>query len=157
MLTAPALLFALGVLAVLGVANALRPARGIVLVVASWGAAWITVELAPQLVVLSALAAIGLVALGGLAEWPGWVGLALLIAADAVAVPLLIIRARRTKLDIEGVVADLEPGEPAVPYPRSHLVLPFLAWTRRDVRREAGARSSSSSPTARRPPRPTLA
>jgi acetyl esterase/lipase len=131
------LLLGLGAAALLGTANALRPTRATMLVGVSWVSAWATVELAPHLVLGSGLAAGALVALGALEEWPGWVGLCALLAADGVAIPA-IVRARRSKLGLGEVVTELDPGEPAVPYPRSHIALPFLAWTRRDVRRVGG-------------------
>jgi acetyl esterase/lipase len=133
------LLLALGAAALLGTANALRPARPTLLVGVSWVSAWATVELALHLLIVSGLAAGALIAWGALEDWPGWVGLGALLVADAVAIPA-IVRARRSKLELDEVVTELEPGEPEVPYPRSHIALPFLAWRRRDVRRVVGVR-----------------
>jgi acetyl esterase/lipase len=135
--TAPVLLAVLGALALLGVANAVRPARTLLLLGPSWLAAWITVELAPHLVVLGTALGALLAALGGLSHPAGWVGLAALAVADAVAIPL-ILRARRTRLDIGSVVEDLEPGEAPSPYPRLHVAMPFLALRRRGVRHVRG-------------------
>ena len=50
----------------------------------------------------------------------------------------MIVRALRTALDLEEVVADLDPDEPASPYPRVQIVLPFLAARRKGVERRRG-------------------
>ncbi len=82
-MTASILLLALGIAALLGVVNAVRPARNLLLLGPSWLAAWVTVELAPHLVALSTLEAVALVAFGALDHWTGWAGLAGLVVADA--------------------------------------------------------------------------
>jgi acetyl esterase/lipase len=132
-------LLILGVAAVLGLVNARRPMRNSLLVGVSWMAAWITTEMAPHLVVAGTALAAVLAALGGLGHTAGIVGLALVVAADAVAIPL-ILRARRTGAALEEVVGDLDPHESVVRYPRAHVAFPFLAWRRRDVRRVNGIR-----------------
>lgn len=134
---APLLLLALGIAALAGVVNATRPARGRHGVWVSWPAAWFTVELAPQLVALSTLAGAALVALGALATPAGWAGLLALLVADAVAIPK-IVQARRTVVELDQDGSELEVESADVPYPRRHLLLPFLAWRRRDVRRADG-------------------
>ena len=131
---AAGLLLALGLVALVGVANALRPSRGI-LCFLSWLFGWITVELAPHLIVLSAIEAAVLVWLGALEETIGWVGLAALVLADAVAIPH-ILSARRTRLDMGETTRELDPGGPQ--YPRSHIVFPWLMFFRRGVRRRRG-------------------
>jgi acetyl esterase/lipase len=131
--TASTLLLVLGILALLGVANALRPLRNFLVVFWSWLCAWVTVEMAPHLVALSAVAGAILVASGALEETIGWIGLAALLVADGVAVPL-ILRARRTVVDLGAVTEDLDADDPASPYPRSHIVLPALMFRRRGVR-----------------------
>jgi acetyl esterase/lipase len=134
---ASALLLVLGVAALLGTVNALRPSRATPLLGASWISAWIAVELAPHLVVLSGVAAVVLVLLGGLDQTIGWIGLGCLVVADAIAIPM-IIRAIRTSLAIEEVVADLDPDEPASRYPRIQIALPFLVTRRKGVERRRG-------------------
>ena len=136
-MTASTLLLVLGIAAVLGVVNARRPMRNSLLIGLSWMAAWITTELAPHLVVAGTALGVLLAAAGGLDHTAGVVGAALLLAADAVAIPL-IVRARRSAEHVEEVVADLDPHEPAVPYPGWHVAFPFAAWRRRDVRRING-------------------
>jgi acetyl esterase/lipase len=131
------LLLALGLVAVVGVVNALRPARSTLLCFPSWLGAWITVELAPHLVALSALGGAALVAAGALERLPGWIGLAALLLADAVAVPL-ILRARRTAVDLGTVTEELDPGDASSPYPRLHVAFPLMALRRRGVRCRRG-------------------
>ncbi len=105
--------------------------------IGSWIAAWITVELAAHLIVLSAVAAAVLVALGALDHTVGIVGLVLLGVSD-LAGAMLAWRAQRTVVSARDSVAELDP-EPQTPrYPRSHVVFPPLALRRRGVRHERG-------------------
>ena len=131
------LLAVLGGLCLVGALNAVHPARGRVLIFLSWLAAWIGIELAPLLVVLSTIEAAVLIALGALEHTAGWAGLAALVVADAIAVTF-ILSARRTVVGLESVVAELDPSEAPSPYPRSHIALPFLALRRPGVRRLHG-------------------
>jgi acetyl esterase/lipase len=131
------LLLGLGLLAAIATANALRPARVWWLVIGSWAAAWVTIELAPHLIVGSAAVAAGLVALGALDHVAGLVGLALLVVADLVGA-VFTWRALRSVAAARDAVAELDP-EPEIPrFPRSHVVFPFLMWRRRGVRHERG-------------------
>lgn len=136
-MVAALLLLGLGLVAAVGTVNALRPARAWWLVIGSWAAAWVTIELAPHLIVGSAIVAAGLVALGALDHAVGVVGLTLLAAADLVGV-VFTWRAVRSVTAARDAVAELEP-EPDMPrFPRSHVALPFLMWRRRGVRHERG-------------------
>lgn len=126
-------LLALGLAAVAGLVNARRPVRAWWGLVPSWMLAWVTVELAPHLVVLSALGGGALVALGALDPTLGWIGLALLAGADLAAVPLML-RARRTVVDVGGQLRELESAPAGSRYPRLHIVAPFLMLRRRGVR-----------------------
>ena len=76
-----------------------------------------------------------LIWLGALDETIGWVGLAALLVADAVAIPH-ILSARRTRLDMGDVTGELDPDGPE--YPRSHITFPWLMFFRRGVRRRKG-------------------
>ena len=127
-------LFVLGLWAVLSVINARRPARNFAFIGISWMSAWVTTELAPHLVVGGTIAAGVLVGLGGLDETIGWIGLAGVVIADAVAIPL-IARALQTANAIDEVVDELDSHESVARYPRRHIAFPFLAWRRKDVRR----------------------
>jgi acetyl esterase/lipase len=126
-------LLALGLAAVAGLVNARRPVRAWWGLVPSWMLAWVTVELAPHLVVLSAVGGGVLVALGALDHTLGWIGLALLAGADLAAVPLML-RARRTVVDIGGQLRELDSAPAGSRYPRLHIVAPFLMLRRRGVR-----------------------
>jgi len=134
---AAVLLLALGVVAAIGTVNALRPARHWTIVLLSWISAWITVELAPHLILLSGLAAAALVALGGLDHAVGIAGLALLALADLIGI-VFTWRAYRSVTNARDAIAELDP-DPEVPrFPRSHIAFPFLMWRRRGVRHERG-------------------
>ena len=75
----PALFLVLSAAGLLGVANALRPLRWTPVVIPSFFAAWLTAELAPQLLVLLVLAVVGAVLLGALEDAPGLIGLGLCV------------------------------------------------------------------------------
>lgn len=132
----PELLLVLGGFAVLCELNAWRPRTRMPLLLASWPLAWLTVELAAHLTVALLLLGAALVAVGALAEPEGWAGLVLLVVATAVAIPL-VQRARHTVVDLDPEFAG-ELTEPEARYPRSHQLLPLLAWYRRDIRRVRG-------------------
>ena len=133
-MAASIVLLILGVWAVLGVVNQRRPARVWWLIGVSWMSAWVATELAPQLVLAGTALAAVLVALGALDNTVGWIGLAGVVLADAVAIPL-ILRALRTANALEDIIDELDPQESVSRYPRRHIAFPFLAWRRRDVRR----------------------
>ena len=127
----------LGLAASLGGLNALRPARHWALVLWSWMAAWVTIELAPHLILASGVAAGVLVALGALDHEVGVAGLALLAIADACGL-VFTWRALRSVVAARDAVAELDP-EPDIPrFPRSHVAFPFLMNRRRGVRHERG-------------------
>jgi acetyl esterase/lipase len=136
-MVASILLLALGLAAVAGGLNAVRPARHWLLVVVSWAWAWFTIELAPHLILLSGVAAGVLVALGGLGHEIGIAGLALLAIADALGL-VFTWRALRSVVAARDAIADLDP-EPDVPrFPRLHVLFPPLMWRRKGVRHERG-------------------
>jgi acetyl esterase/lipase len=100
-------------------------------------AAWVTVELAPHLIVASSLIAGALVALGGLDHAIGIAGLALLAIADLCGI-VFTWRALRSGVVARDALAELDP-EPDVPrFPRSHVLFPFLMNRRKGVRHERG-------------------
>jgi acetyl esterase/lipase len=134
---AAALLLALGLVAVVGGLNALRPARHWSLVLWSWMAAWVTIELAPHLIVASAIAAVALVALGGLEHELGIAGLALLGIADLCGL-VFTWRALRSGVAARDAIAELDPAPDVPRFPRSHVVFPFLMNRRKGVRHERG-------------------
>jgi acetyl esterase/lipase len=131
------LLLGLGLVAAAGCGNALWPSRRALLVVASWAAAWVTVELAAHLIVLSGLLAALLVALGALEHVPGVVGLVLLVLADAVGL-VFAWRAWRSVANARDAVADLDPEPDAPRFPRRQIALPFLMLRPHGVRHERG-------------------
>ncbi len=133
------MLLAVGAIALLLAVNARWPRFGPVSAVPSFFAGWWTIELAPHLLVLEIAALAALALGGGLATWPGWIGLAL-GAAGAAGTLATILVSRRTLVTLResGVPLDLDPsGAPR--YPRSHLVLPPLCLLpRRGVRVDRG-------------------
>ncbi|HEY0536756.1 MAG TPA: alpha/beta hydrolase [Actinoallomurus sp.] len=132
----PYVLLASGLLVLLTAVNAIRPRRGVVLLVGSFFAAWLTIELAPWVLALEALVTALLVAGGGLDGLSGGLGLAATVAGWA-GLALVMIRARRTTLTVRESSAELEldPGERAPAFPRGQVLFPFLMTRRRGVTR----------------------
>ncbi|MFC4906479.1 alpha/beta hydrolase fold domain-containing protein [Actinomadura gamaensis] len=131
----PHVLLAVGAVSLLLAVNARRPRHGAVLLVPSFFAGWLTIELAPHLLVLEVAGLAWTAAAGGLDGRAGWLGLALGLAGTAGTVAT-IAASRKTLVTLRdsGVPLDLDPQK-APPYPRSHLVLPPLCLIpRRGVR-----------------------
>ncbi|MFC5752512.1 alpha/beta hydrolase fold domain-containing protein [Actinomadura rugatobispora] len=122
----PYVLLAVGVAAVLLTLNAHFPRRHPWLLVPGFFAGWLSIELAPHLLVAEVAGMGSAVAFGGLEGWPGWAGLAL-GAAGAAGTIAAMAASRRTVVTLEecGVPLDLDP-ERAPRYPVSHLIVPPL-------------------------------
>ncbi|TDC80884.1 alpha/beta hydrolase [Actinomadura sp. 7K507] len=122
----PYLLLSLGILFVLVAVNAHAPRRGAVLLAPSFFCGWLTIEMAPHVLVTWAAATALTAAFGGLDGWAGWTGLVLAILGMAgIAATLVATRRTVVTLRDSGVPLDLEPDD-APRYPRAHLVVPPL-------------------------------
>ena len=123
-----------GLLSAAATLNAFLPVRTRWFVVFGFFAGWLTLELALHILVFNALLLGALVWRGGLAEWTGQLGLGLAVAASGGLVALHL-RSRRATVTLREffVAAKLEVRADAPRYPRTHVVLPFLAWLRRDI------------------------
>ncbi|TYB43460.1 alpha/beta hydrolase fold domain-containing protein [Actinomadura chibensis] len=133
----PYVLLALGILVALAAANAHSPRRSVFLLVPSFFFGWLTIELAPHVLVLWAVATALTAVFGGLDGWAGWLGLGLAIAGMA-GLGATLVAARRTVVTLRdcGAPLDLDP-EGAPRYPLAHLVVPPLCLIpRRGVRVE---------------------
>ncbi|MBW8483597.1 alpha/beta hydrolase [Actinomadura parmotrematis] len=131
----PYLLLALGALALLLAVNAYLPRPQPALLVPSFFAGWLAIELAPHLLAAEIAGLAAAAALGGLDGRPGWAGLALGVLG-AAGTAATIVAASRTVVTLResGAPLDLDP-EGAPRYPRSHLVVPPLCLIpRRGVR-----------------------
>jgi acetyl esterase/lipase len=129
------LLLVLGVSGVVYALNALAPqTRPLPVFFWSFFASWLTIELVWHHLVFGALATALLVAGGALDHWSGGVGLVLMAITGAVLLYIGIV-SRRTVISMRGALEDLEPGDDAPRFPRSHVVLPFLLNHRRGVHR----------------------
>ncbi|MBD2893730.1 hypothetical protein amrb99_26520 [Actinomadura sp. RB99] len=122
----PYLLLALGILFALLAANAHAPRHSALLLVPSFFSGWLTIEMAPHLLVTEIAALSLTAAYGGLDGWAGWAGLALgvLGAAGTVAI---ILASRRTVVTLResGAPLDLDPdGAPR--FPLAPLIVPPL-------------------------------
>jgi acetyl esterase/lipase len=125
-----------GALSVYHVGNAHRPSRGRWTFATSFFDAWITTELAFHWAVFIALWTLGLFVTEGdaVGTVPGAIGVVLLLVATAGEVGLGI-EGLRTRDQMHEALAPLRPTSPIAPFPRSHVVVPFLMQHRRNVRR----------------------
>ena len=120
-------LLVVGVVCVLHAVNALAPRKGRLLLIPSFFASWLTIELAPWWLAWQVVVGALLVANDGLSSTEGWVGLGLLLVSVVVH-GLIIQRARHTTLQVSEAIKDLEldPDDRAPTFPRSKVVFPFL-------------------------------
>ncbi|MEX2538608.1 MAG: alpha/beta hydrolase [Actinomycetota bacterium] len=111
--------------------NARRSLRWQITLVPAFFASWLTIELAPQLLVLH-LAGVGVfIALDGLAEWPGWVALGI----SAVAAGLLwglVRESFRSEATFEASLGEIiGPAEDRSLVRWRDFAFPFKLWDRR--------------------------
>jgi acetyl esterase/lipase len=127
-------LLVLGALALLHAVNAVAPRKRPVAVFAwSFFASWLTIELAWHNIVVGVLVTGALVAGGALHSVLGVIGLVLSVVALVILLGIALA-SRRTVVSMRGALEELEPGPDAPPFPRSHVVFPFLLGRRRGVR-----------------------
>jgi acetyl esterase/lipase len=117
------------------VLNALRPLRLQLLVVPAFFAAWLTVELAPQLLVITVAGAAIFVANGALETWEGWAGL-----AASTLNAFLLWRMVRDAYRVHDVLDDalteaIGPAAAHRPVVWREFAFPFKLWSRQIVRR----------------------
>jgi acetyl esterase/lipase len=144
-IASPWLLLAAGVAFVLLTANALWPRRHPLLMFQSLLAGLAVREAAVHQLVWQLPVVVALVLLGGLAQWPGHVGVALVVVAwlglavlfEVARRDAALLRRQRLQAEIAGAVASPAAG-PANAYPGSHLLLPALAFLRRDIAVDRG-------------------
>jgi acetyl esterase/lipase len=127
----PWLLLAAGISFVLLVANATWPQRHPLLMLPSSLAALVVRDAAVHQLAWQLPLVLALIGLGGLEEWPGAAGGALAGLAG-LGLVRLFASARRDAASLGRARSPLA-GEPAASYPRRHLVLPALAFMRRDI------------------------
>ncbi|MCU1593439.1 MAG: alpha/beta hydrolase [Frankiales bacterium] len=108
----PLVLLVLSAVGLVAVLNGLRPVRFAPLLIPSFFAAWLTVELAPQLLLLTGIGLGVLVALGALSG-VGWVGLALSAAVAAGLVAMIAQAERAAQVADEALSSWPDPVEPA--------------------------------------------
>ena len=127
-------IFSVGLLGVAATLNAFFPVRTRWLVIVGFFAGWLTMELTLHILVGSAALLGVLIGYGGLQEWPGPVGLALAAGAGGGLLGLHL-RSRQAVVTMREFyrAAELSVGPDAPRFPRSHIVLPWLTFHRRDV------------------------
>ena len=128
-------LLALGTVGVVHALNALAPRRRPPLVFLwSFFASWMTIELVWHHLAFGAVLTAVLVSQGALDHTAGLVGLVLMAATGVVLVRIGLVTTR-TIVSVRGALGELDPGDDAPRFPRSHVVLPFLLYHRKGVRR----------------------
>jgi acetyl esterase/lipase len=116
--------------------NALRPLRSPWLVFQSFIAGLAVREAAAHQIAWQVVVVVALVVLGGLGSWPGVVGLALASLAW-VGLAVLLVRARRDAATLRGLRKHVD-AEALARYPSLHVLVPALAFVRRDIDIERG-------------------
>lgn len=116
------------------VANAHWTLRMQLVLVPAFFASWLTIELAPQLLVLH-LAGVGLfVALGALGSWPGWVALAV-SALTAWLLWQMVREAYRVSDALDEVLTEaIGPAAARAPVLWKEFAFPFKLWSRKITR-----------------------
>jgi acetyl esterase/lipase len=109
----PVLLLVLSAVALVAVLNGLKPTSWTPLLIPSFFGAWLTVELAPQLFLLTVLGTGVLIALGALSG-VGWIGL-LLAVLVLLGLTRMVREAMAASAAADTALADWpDPGEPAM-------------------------------------------
>jgi acetyl esterase/lipase len=129
-------LLVVGIVCALHAANALAPRKGRVLLVPSFFASWLTIELAPWWLFWEVVAGVVLVGGGGLDDAvKGGIGLALLAASVAVLIGI-VLTARKTHLHLaEAAEAiELDPDHSPSKFPMAAVIFPFLLRHRAGVK-----------------------
>src|SRR5690349_14027232 len=92
-------LLVVGIVCVLHAVNALAPCKGRLLLVPSFFASWLTIELAPWWLLWQVVVGVVAVLNDGVSSARGWVGLGLLVTSIVVHA-LIIQRARHTTVQV---------------------------------------------------------
>jgi acetyl esterase/lipase len=123
-------LLVVGVVSLLHAINAVVPRKGRISLLGSFFAAWLTIELALHWVVAEVIVSAVLIARGAFDDTEGMVGLALVLLS-IVGLVWVGLAGRKTVVTMKGVLEELEPGDDAPTFPRSQVLFPLLAFTRR--------------------------
>src|SRR5262245_2915418 len=116
-------LLILGIVSAVCTVNAFAPRKGRLLLVPSFFASWLTIELAPWWLFWDVVLGVAFVAGGALEETRGWIGLVLLVLSAAGLVAT-ILRSRKTHLHLAEAdeAIELDPDHSPAPFPRAAVV-----------------------------------
>ena len=107
----PVVLLVFSLVMLAAVLNGVRPARMTLVLLPSFFSAWLTVELAPQLIVLTVLVTACLATVGAVEGTAGWLGL-LLAVVDLAGLAFLVAQSSRAAAVADAAFADWpEAGE----------------------------------------------
>ena len=127
----PTFLLVASLVGLVAALNGLRPVRWTLLVLPAFFSAWLTVELAPQLIVLS----LGVVAVSaglGALHGMGWVGLAI-VGVDVGLLGWMVVQSERAAAVADAALSEwVEPADPHAPGLLRRFFVP-MAFSHPDV------------------------
>ncbi|MGH2759742.1 MAG: alpha/beta hydrolase, partial [Actinomycetota bacterium] len=113
------------------VLNARRALRFPLFLVPAFFASWLTVELAPQILVLH-IAGVGLFLVAGAAsDWPGWIGLALSLVSGVLLWGMVREAYRVRHVLDEELTKVIGPAAAHTPVVWKEFAFPFKLWSKR--------------------------
>lgn len=120
-------LLVVGIVSAVHALNAMAPRKGRLLLLPSFFASWLTIELAPWWLFWQVVVGGALVAAGALSSAAGWGGLGL-VAASIAGHVVILVRARHTTVQVSGALDGLrlDAGEAGPTFPRSKVWFPVL-------------------------------
>ncbi|HYZ93553.1 MAG TPA: alpha/beta hydrolase [Actinomycetota bacterium] len=110
--------------------NARRALRAQLVLVPAFFASWLTIELAPQLLVADVVGAAVFVLLGGLDEWHGWIALGV-CAFNGFLLWGIVREAYRAESVLDDALTPVIGAAARTPVGWREFAFPFKLWTRR--------------------------
>jgi acetyl esterase/lipase len=131
----PALFLATALVGLAFVVNARRAVRLPPLLVPAFFGSWLTIELAPHLLVLMGAGTGVLVVRGGLGAWPGWMALAVNALSAYLLLGMVRESYRAAQILDDALTEAIGPSStPAAAVRWREFAFPFKLWSRRIVR-----------------------
>ena len=111
--------------------NARRVLRAQLILVPAFFASWLTIELAPQLLVADVVGIGVFSALGGLREWPGWIAAAVSVLNAGLLWGIVREAYRAGAVLDEALAPVIGPAAARTPVRWKEFAFPFKLWTRK--------------------------
>ncbi len=122
------------VVAAVGLAVVLNARRALhfpLFLVPSFFASWLTVELAPQILVLHIAGVVLFLVAGAASEWPGWIGLGLSLITGVLLLGMVREAYRVRHVLDEVLTKTIGPAAAHTPVVWKEFAFPFKLWSRR--------------------------